>query len=304
MSSVDIFGRAIKSRGTIGPPGPPGPEGARGPAGLGGIESIVRWLPETALEQFRKIESSCLLLTDPSRDVSVDDPKSGRYVKWNSRSNSKFDAMAIYPSIKIVDVSKTQHALLFRNNLYKITGPILSPTDEHSYTCICITFRLEMNIDDINNGESEKDQFLISDYGPDIDDPNNFRGISVTSKNVKIWGASNHKFSYITIPYHVEDFSWTTIFVQWSNINHDCGTYVINDPRTMQGLFCANTPSLFEQTEIFIGGQLVHGGAKNSFRGCISAVEVYCIPQAKEDGLPVVLRDLIMKNQRIENNEK
>ena len=283
---VNVFGCSSDKRGPPGPPGEPGPPGKKGRDGVGGIESIVRWLPQTALEQFRKIETSCLLLTDPSTDLKVD---SGKYVRWNSRSNSKLDAIGVYPSTKIVDVSKHRHALQFQNNLYKVSDVMLSPTDDNAYVCICITFQ--------SGNQTEKDQFLISNYGPDQDDPTNFRGISLHDNNIRIWGVNNG-LNFITIPLHEEKLI-TTVFVQYRN-SQNSGSYIVVDgSRTMHGAFITREPPMFEANEFFLGSQIAEEGIQNPFKGCIATVEVYVVPEPKgeEEGLPIVLRDLIVHNQ-------
>ena len=123
----------------------------------------------------------------------------------------------------------------------------------------------------------------------------------MNNSEIKIWGVSNHKLKYITIPYKIQRNTWTTIFVQYSNINHNRGTYVINDISEMHGVFFTNSPPMFEQWNVFLEGRLGTDGKKiqNAFRGCISSVEIYTVSQAIEDGIPIVLRDLIIKYQRI-----
>ena len=302
MSSVDIFGRSVGSLNRRGLPGPPGPRGAKGPPGTGGIESIVRWLPETALEQLRKIETVCLLLTDLSKDVLV---KEGKYVTWISRSNSKLNAIAVHPSAKIVDIPNERHGLQFEDNLYKVKGVKLSPTDDNAYACICITFHVEnYSSDEETNTADKGEQFLISNYGPDSDDPTNFRGISIHDNNIRIWGVHNDA-NYISIPFEQKKFSMTKVFVQYRNC-HNVGSYVIIDKtKTMHGVFVIKEPQMFEQEEFFIGGQSDKKGERNKknilnpFRGCISALEVYIVPEPEgdEDGLPTILRDLMLNNQ-------
>ena len=284
---VNIFGSS--SSGKRGPPGPqgePGPPGKKGRDGTGGIQSIVRWLPHIALEQFRKNETSCLLLTHPSTDLKAEN---GKYVKWNSRSDSKLDAIGVYPSTKIVDIPDHRHALQFQNNLYKVSDVTLSPTDENAYVCICITFQ--------SGNRSEKEQFLISNYGPDQDESTNFRGISLHDNDIRIWGVDN-KLNFITIQLHEEKLI-TKVFVQYRNSQKSCSYMIVDGSRTMHGAFRSREPPMFESTEFFLGGQIADKGVQNLFQGCISAVEVYVVPEPKkeEEGLPIVLRDLIIHNQ-------
>ena len=283
---VNVFGCSSSKRGPSGRPGEPGPPGKKDRDGIGGIESIVRWLPQTALEEFRKNETACFLLTNPPKDLEFE---SGKYVKWISRSNSKLDAIAINPSTKIVDISEHRHGLLFRNNVYKVSNVRLSPADDDAYVCICLTFQ--------DGNQTKKDQFLISNYGPDQDDPTNFRGISLHNNNIKIWGVNNEA-SFITIP--IQDKKLVrTVFVQYRN-SENSGSYVIVDgSRTIHGVFISREPPMFEADEFFLGGQIAEEGLQNLFNGCISAVEVYVVPEpdSEEEGMPIVLRDLVVHNQ-------
>ena len=56
---------------------------------------------------------------------------------------------------------------------------------------------------------------------------------------------------------------------------------------------------MFEAEEFFLGGQIAKEGVQNLFNGCISALEVYVVPvpEGGEEGIPIVLRDLIVHNQ-------
>ena len=283
---VNVFGCSSSKRGPPGPPGEPGPPGKKGRDGIGGIESIVRWLPQTTLEEFRKNETACFLLTNPSKDLKCE---SGKYVRWISRSNSKLDAVAINPSTKIVDISEHRHGLHFQNNVYKVSNVRLSPADDDAYVCICITFQ--------NCDQTKRDQFLISNYGPDQEDPTNFRGISLHNSNIKIWGVNNEE-SFITIP--IQDKKLIrTVFVQYRNSDNS-GSYVIKDcSRTMHGVFISRQPPMFEAEEFFLGGQIAKEGVQNLSNGCISAVKVHVVPvpESEEEGMPIVLRDLVVHIQ-------
>ena len=74
-----MFGdREVGSIGPQGPPGhtePPGSPGAQGPKGgkgdpgKSGFDAFCKWVPNLALDGFRKEEVGCSLLTDPSIDV-------------------------------------------------------------------------------------------------------------------------------------------------------------------------------------------------------------------------------------------
>ena len=84
--------------GATGPVGSRGPRGGKGADGRGGIDDICRWLPASfVLEQFRKTEGGCFLLTDESRDIKKEDT-SGYIKEWVSRSDEQKNAIAVRPS--------------------------------------------------------------------------------------------------------------------------------------------------------------------------------------------------------------
>ena len=79
--AVDIFGGSTFGRGGS-LRGPRGPQGAQGVRGESGIDTMCIWFPETMLKRYRQIEETmCLLLKNPSTDVTV---KSGKVVEWKS----------------------------------------------------------------------------------------------------------------------------------------------------------------------------------------------------------------------------
>ena len=96
-----MFGdREVCSIGAQGPPGhtgPPGPPGAhcskggKGDPGKSGFQAFCTWIPNLALDGFRK-EVSCFLLTDPNTDV-IREGKKG-ITEWYSRSPTKMIAVA------------------------------------------------------------------------------------------------------------------------------------------------------------------------------------------------------------------
>ena len=70
------------------------------------------------------------------------------------------------------------NALIFDNSLYK-QDIIIITSFTLCYVCICATFCVE----------GEHDQIIVTDFGPDNPDIQ-FRCISATNKEVKIWGAT------------------------------------------------------------------------------------------------------------------
>ena len=91
---------------------------------------------------------------------------------------------------------------------------------------ICLTFQ--------DGYQTKRDQFLISNYGPDQNDPTNFSGKSLHNNNIKIWGVNNEP-SFITIPIHDKKLvcSSVSLLVPYRN-SENSGSYVIVDgSRTM-----------------------------------------------------------------------
>tara|TARA_Y100000296_G_scaffold43449_1_gene49917 strand:- start:20 stop:907 length:888 start_codon:yes stop_codon:yes gene_type:complete len=285
--SVDIFGRPSGGNGSRGPSGPPGPQGPKGDPGKGGFEQICKWLPDVVLQGFRENqEACCFLLTNPEKDVK----RNGKEVKeWISRSSKKNNAIAIEPSKEInyyPDIKR--YALEFDHTLYEVDDITISSDKNRSYTCLCVTFR-------ISGGDEE--QFIVSNYDDDNPDVN-IRGISVTSTEIRIWGAKNGELSYIPIQHIPRE--WTTVYVEWSNFDNNQGTYIINNTESV--LFTCND-LICEEDLLIFGGLLKRGGHRHYLTGEISALEIYTVEQnSDENGLPLSLIKLIIKNQLIKND--
>ena len=281
MSSIDIFGRSTGRSGDRGEIGPPGP---RGPTGVGGLESITRWFPALALEEFRKIELSCLLLKEPDKDLLVGG--GGKYVKWKSHLQFGHDAKGVIPSAHVLFVKKGKNALYFKNNLYKLDGVSLSPIGIRSYTVIVITFRIL--------GDDE--QFLISDW---TQKGNLFRGVAATSKEIRIYGAVNKEKTYVAIE-HASKKDWTTLTCFWSNIKNT-GQYIINKQEKSGNFHCHDVDPLFEPLQIYIGGRLnADNELEKGLDGYIGSIEIYSLSNAPENYFPLSISELIINDQFID----
>ena len=282
MSSIDIFGRSAKGRsgdrGEIGPPGP------RGPAGAGGLEMITRWFPALALEEFRKMELSCLLLKDPHKDLHVG--SGGSYVKWLSHKKFGRDAEAVIASTQVLHIREGRNALYFNENLYKLAKASLSPIGIKSYTVIVITFQILV----------DQEQFLISDW---TRNGTPFRGIAATSKEIRIYGAIEEQKQYVTIKHDCKN-EWTTLTCFWSNIKNT-GQYVINKQEKSGNFHCQDVDPLFEPVQIYIGGRLnANDRLEKGLHGYIGSIEIYSLTNAPENYFPLTIADLIINDQFIE----
>ena len=180
-----------------------------------------------------------------------------------------------------------RYALEFDHTLYRVNDIVLSGANDRSYTCLCVTFR-------ISGGDEE--QFIVNNY----ENENEwlpFRGISATSTEIRIWGAKNGQLSYIPIQHITRE--WTTVYVEWSNFNNNRGTYIIDNTESV--LFTCND-MVIEETVICIGGKWKEGGNRDYLTGEISALELYLVDgKAEENGLPLPLIQLIIKNQLMKN---
>ncbi len=289
---VNIFGdRGKGNQGLRGVPGPVGPTGARGSkgskgdTGRGGIDDACRWMPQLVLEQYQKNETCCFTLADPKKDL-LKGP-GGVYTTWISHTNVKKNAVADdHPSKHVIYISKPHNALAFDKSLYWVDDVVISWKVPQSYTCICVTFQIE----------GEDDQFIVSDYSSGSPD-STFRGISASNKEIRIWGAKNHDKSYLPIPHKTKRTEWTTLLVEWSNINRNEGSYILNNKKELGTFICTD-----------IGGGSISAvaiGAKDemlsqSLKGAISALEIYVARQTRENGIPDALKYLIINSQLIE----
>ena len=207
---VNVFGdREIGSIGAQGPPGhagPPGPSDAHGSKGgkgdpdKSGFDALCKWMPDLALDGFRKEEVDCFLLTDPNTDVKREGKKG--ITEWYSRFPAKMNAVA-EPGIgckRLVHIKDGHNALIFDNSLYT-QDDIIIPPFTPCYVCICATLSVE----------GENVQIIVTEF--DLDNPDiQFRGISATNKEVRIWGATTDS-KYVPIKHESKKDSWTTVWV-------------------------------------------------------------------------------------------
>ena len=147
---------------------------------------------------FRKEEVGCFLLTDPNTNVNREGKKI--ITKWYSRSHTKMNAVA--ESGKecrhLVHIKGGYIASIFDNSLYTQDDIIITPLTP-CYVCICATFSVE----------GEIDQIIVTHFDPD--NPGiQFRGIS---DNMLIWGATTGS-KYVPIKHEFKTGSWTTVSVE------------------------------------------------------------------------------------------
>ena len=268
MYSVDKFGDC-DAGGSMGPIGPPGPQGKRGRDGL----DISKFLPTFTLDQFQKDEErTCLLITDPTKDLS------GQYRRWYSRSVEKNDAISVNPSTSCKKIKDGLWALNFPA-LYEIDLVTLSSQD---CIFICITFQIDQNKKD--------EQFVFNDFDQESVSGSR-RGMSVLVNTIRIYGVDN-EYNYIEPTFIIPKESWTTILVEYlSEKEKRKGSYVIiNGKDEIRGTFTCNKapPDVLDVT--FIGALEDN---QKPMTGSICAIEIY----DKKEKAPDTLKELVMKGQ-------
>ena len=144
--------------GHTGPPGPPGahgPKGGKGDPGKSGFDAFYKWVPNLALDGFRKEEVGCILLTNT--DVKREGEKG--ITEWYSRSPTKMIAVAESGKEykRLVHIKDGHNALTFDNSLYTQDDVIIA----HFTPCyVCTTFSVK----------EENDQIIVTDFDPDNPD--------------------------------------------------------------------------------------------------------------------------------------
>ena len=290
---VNIFGDRgggrEEEKGLPGERGPRGPKGRKGDDGSSGIDDMCRWMPKLVLEQFQQDEACCFTLANPRKDLIKG--AGDVYTTWVSHSKAKKNAVAgDHPSKHVIHISTTHNALVFDKSLYRVPDILLLPYSNRNYTCICVTFQVD----------GEEDQFIVTDY--DASNPGfPFRGISASNKEIRIWGAQNHDKSYLPIPHKTKQTEWTTLFVEWSNINDHRGSYILNNKKELETFICTASFGI-EISGISIGAK--DTVLSQALKGAISSLEIYTTRQARENGVPDKLKHLIISSQLIETKHE
>ena len=120
----------------------------------------------------------------------------------------------------------------------------------------------------------------------------NFRGVSASNKEIRIWGAKNNDKSYLSIPHETKRTDWTTLLVEWSNINGNEGWYILNNKKELGAFNCQEVGFMVSGT-LSIGGKI---DGSHLLKGSISALEIYIGNKTHENGVPDSLKHLIIKS--------
>ena len=138
--------------------------------------------------------------------------------------------------------------------------------------------------------EGESDQIIVTDFDPDNRDIQ-FRGISATSKEVRIWDATTDS-KYISIKYESQKASWTTVWVEWKSFG-DCQSLFYINGKEVQGVFSSQGTPPIEASGISIGAR---SDGSRALKGCICALDIYV---GNKGRLPDVIRNLMISSQMV-----
>ncbi len=237
---------------------------------------MVKWLPLFTLSEFRKsVELCCLMIEDPSKDLSA--KNNANYTKWKSRSDKHFDANAIRASDECEKITTDRWGLIFKNNLYSINHVSMSSGDT---IFMCITFETS----------STEEQVVISDYTEDCP---TWRGVTVSSTFIKILGVDN-EHGYLRIPFTVQKKQWVTVVVIWGGFHDDLNSsYSINGK--LSARFRANRIGFMVSNRTSLG-DIENEEMSKPLNGSISNIDLF----QTQISIPVELQQLIMKNHIIQ----
>ena len=276
------------SAGPIGQTGSSGAKGERGDAGVSGIVDLFNWLPYTILSNFQKdSEEGCFHITKRSKDLKM---KGEKVVKWISRSLAstldsqlrtvKFGVIRGEPCKKIKYFEDGRGYLSLKRSLFEVNNVSLTNT----YSFICTTFKIV--------GDA-LDQYIVSNWETDAQG-RVFRGVSASKGEIRIHGCVNGDKDYVSIKRNTE--IWTTLFVEWTEVDGNHGRYDINNGE-LKGGFTSKLASVVLPPSVYIGGR---SDNTHFFNGEISAVEWCSLLESRNAPFPDTMKTLIIENQYID----
>ena len=209
-------------------------------------------------------------------------------MEWISKkSRNKINLKAAKrPSKSVKRVEEDRYALVFDKSRYINDDNILFANHSGTYSCICITFRVS----------ADHEQILVSNFEKKKHEKI-YQEISVTSTEIHIWMQKNMKEGHIIIPHATH--KWTTLFVGLvATADRTHGSYIINGDAKLTGSFTIDT--IDEDVLGFSVGSRYDD--TRFLNGEIASIELYHERGKKE--IPQALKDLIIRNQLIESIEE
>ena len=278
-------------RGSRGLQGERGAQGERGEAGASGIVDLYNWLPYTMLTDFQTdSEEGCFLITKGNKDLEFDGDK---VTKWISRSltstlgrkhrTKKYGVISGEACKEIGYMPDDRGFIRLKKSIFKVDEVCLT----NIYSFVCLTFKV--------SGD-DPDQYIVSNW---MEKKHGcvFRGVSASKEEIRIHGCVNGDKDYITIKHNTE--MWTTLFIEWTELDGNRGTFDINNG-DQKGSFTSKPTTEFYPPYVYIGGR---SDNTHYFNGYLSAVEWCSFLQSKDEAFPAALKNLIIENQYIDDDQ-
>ena len=268
------------ARGEPGQVGLTGPRGKRGDQGISGVVDLCRLMPYTILKNLRENdEVACFFITDLSKDILRDGDKIKTVI---SRNVKRYNLTAVKPSKSLKKLDE-RYALVFDHSRYIGADITLDVHQPGYFGCICITFRVSA---------AAEEQTLISNSA--VPSSDEFNEISVTDKEIHIRMGKKSNEKPITIKN--DTHKWTTLYVELRASDDKVrGSYTVwSDDKTLTGTFEAST-QYSQSRGISVGARQ---NDTQFLNGEITSIEIY--NGAGKEGVPEVLKELIIENQFIE----
>ena len=259
--------------GLIGQRGPNGSKGERGPKGnpgSSGFSFIARWFPSQTIEWFRENEDCCYYFKQRN-DFIWSSEKPSKILGFKTHSKNGENAINLKPTkeTKIVKLSSRRaYCVEFNNSLFRVKNVEIA-NGKPSYTVVILTFKLDIY--------PTEEQFIVTTAKGD-------RSISVKEKNIKISG-----FTY-DMEFLYNFRKWNTLYVQWTNMDDMKGWVYFGDNHVE---LTTTTPSK-QRFGIYIGAKK---SKRQSFVGCLAALEIYEAIAPPEKVFPAEFRKMLIKDQ-------
>ena len=258
-------------RGQQGEVGPPGKKGKDGEKGASGLFDFCRWFGPDMLRLIRK-NGDCSYYFDTEKDFIM---KEKKIAGFKTHSDRKLNAESRKTSVKKVKLDPGHgFGVTFKDSLFEINDITSLALSGYSYSLLVITFKMD---------ESPlKEEFIISDKEL-------FRGLSIDSESLNIYGATERPLKLKYIP-----GKWITIGIQWTCYNNNRqGYYFLSQEITPEmGTFTTAKIKKESRKEKLYLGALYDG--RQSWSGCLAVLDIIHIYEPQEKKYPEHFMSLIV----------